>query len=76
MDGELWIGRGKFEKTSGILRKKVPIDEEWKDVKFMVFDVPRVDAPFTDRLEYLQKLENDVVKPVKNWICEGPEHLM
>lgn len=38
LDGELWIDRGKFQETVSVVKKFVPNDEEWKKIKFMVFD--------------------------------------
>lgn len=40
MDGELWIGRGRFEEVSGIVRSAHPDDDVWRKVHFMVFDLP------------------------------------
>jgi DNA ligase-1 len=51
LDGELWMGRGKFQQTAGIVRKKTPVDEEWKQIKFMVFDAPEFMGGFSDRLQ-------------------------
>lgn len=56
IDGELWIERGSFEKVSGLARRKVAIDEEWKQVKFMVFDLPYDLATFEDRLSNLYRI--------------------
>ena len=50
LDGELWIGRGLFEYTSGICRALR--QDEWKMVKFMIFDTPTTgDAPVEERWE-------------------------
>jgi DNA ligase-1 len=38
LHGELWVGRGKFQEVVSICRKKQPIDDEWKRVKFMLFE--------------------------------------
>lgn len=38
LDGELWIGRGLFEYTSGVCRSNR--QSEWEQVKYMVFDTP------------------------------------
>lgn len=38
LDGELWIGRKQFQKTSGIVRQHNAGDL-WKDIKYCVFDV-------------------------------------
>jgi DNA ligase-1 len=32
LDGELWLGHGKFDALSGAVRKNVPIDEEWRGI--------------------------------------------
>jgi DNA ligase-1 len=56
LDGELWIGRGQFESLVGIVRKQVPDDAEWRRVRYMVFDLPEPDTPFTFRLKRLQRL--------------------
>jgi DNA ligase-1 len=40
--GELWMGRGKFQATSGIVRQHDESDPRWKGVKYMVFDAPMV----------------------------------
>ena len=37
LDGELWIGRRSFERVSGIVRKEIPVDTEWRQVRYMVF---------------------------------------
>ncbi|KAI3617262.1 hypothetical protein CBS9595_003171 [Malassezia furfur] len=38
LDGELWIGRGQFEYTSGVCRSTR--QDDWKHVQYMVFDTP------------------------------------
>ncbi|HMS26028.1 MAG TPA: DNA ligase [Burkholderiaceae bacterium] len=40
LDGELWLARGAFDKLSGIVRKAQPIDSEWQQVNYMVFELP------------------------------------
>lgn len=58
LDGEFWLGRGKFEDCGGVFKKKVPDEEEWikLDVKYKVFDVPSLNKPFEQRMKYLKKL--------------------
>jgi len=56
IDGELWIKRGSFEKVSGLARRKVAIDEEWKQIKFMAFDLPYDLSTFEERLTKLNRL--------------------
>lgn len=56
LDGELYIARGMFEKTTSVVSKKVPIDNEWKNIKYMVFDVPSYSAVFVERLKLLKSI--------------------
>ena len=42
LDGELYIGPKRFQETMSAVRKKTPVVLEWKDVKFMAFDIPMI----------------------------------
>ena len=55
-EGELWIGRGQFEKVSGLVRRKVVDDHLWSKVRFMLFDLPQSPLPFEQRYAALQQL--------------------
>jgi len=55
LDGELWIGRKAFQRTVAIVRRQDQSDL-WKEVRFVVFDAPGMDAPFEERLAYLKDL--------------------
>ena len=54
LDGELWMGRGTFDRLSGAVRQAEPDDEAWRVVKYLVFDAPGHDAPFAQRVAFLQ----------------------
>jgi len=56
LDGELWIGRGKFEQVSSVVRDAIPDGDAWQQVKFMVFDLPSHSGPFAERLAMLAAL--------------------
>lgn len=64
LDGELFLNRGSFEKTTSIVSKKIPVDNEWKNIKYMVFNIPSVNKKFTNRLNDLQKV---ISKSCKNY---------
>lgn len=49
LDGELWLGHGQFEALSGAVRKNTPIDEEWRGIKYMVFELPNAEGVFEAR---------------------------
>lgn len=54
LDGELWLGRERFDELSAIVRKASPVDEEWRSVRYLVFELPDGEGSFTDRLAMLQ----------------------
>lgn len=56
MDGELWLGRGRFDEVSGLVRALAPTDERWRQVRFMVFDLPGHDGSFTARVMRMRTL--------------------
>lgn len=56
LDGELWLGRARFDTLSGIVRTLQPDDDAWRQVRFMVFDLPRHPGPFSARLQALRAL--------------------
>ncbi len=49
LDGELWLARGRFEELSGFVRKLQPEDAEWRQIKYLVFELPDGPGPFTER---------------------------
>ena len=56
LDGELWMGRGSFDRLSAIVRKAQPVDEEWRAVRYMVFDAPATGKTFRQRYQSAQEL--------------------
>jgi len=56
LDGELWMGRGRFEEVSGLIRARRPDDDAWRQVRFMVFDLPGHADGFGERLSQLRAL--------------------
>ena len=65
LDGELWLGRGNFEKC-GLFRKKRPRnahklklwEEEWANagVVYKAFDIPNSNKPFELRTKLLSRI--------------------
>ncbi|MDB5801503.1 MAG: dependent ligase-like protein [Rhodocyclales bacterium] len=54
LDGELWIGRQSFDKLSAIVRRDVPVNEEWRQVQYMIFEMP--DAPGTTGATFTERI--------------------
>lgn len=40
LDGELYLGRKRFQDTLSCVRKHEPIDEEWESITYQVFGIP------------------------------------
>lgn len=56
LDGELWAGRGQFERVTATVRDLDPSDSAWRHIRFMVFDLPAHGGTFSARLETLRSL--------------------
>ncbi|MGB1013679.1 MAG: DNA ligase [Nannocystaceae bacterium] len=55
LDGELWVGRKLFQKTVSVVRR-ANAGDEWKNVRYLVFDAPAADGAFEKRIDALRKL--------------------
>ena len=60
LEGEIWGGRGSFEQTIGIVKKQHP-HSGWLQLKFAIFDIPKTDGGFTQRLN-----------KANNWFANHP----
>ena len=56
LDGELWLGRGRFEALSGLVRRTQPDDAAWREVQYQVFELPAAVGTFAERAAALQAL--------------------
>lgn len=65
LDGELWMGRGAFERLSGVVRRAIPVDEEWRGVRYMIFELPGAEGDFTARIAAMRRL---VVHINRRWV--------
>ncbi len=73
LDGELFVGRGEFQATVSVCRKKNPVDSEWATITYMVFDVPSAPGAFSERYEVMVELCGtlaDHVVCVEHWTAE------
>ncbi len=56
LDGELWMGRGKFDQTSAAIRRQIPDETEWRQINYMLFELPNNTAIFQERAAKLKKI--------------------
>lgn len=54
VEGELWAGRGQFERVSGVARTQEPKDSDWQGITFQLFDLPRHPGDFLGRRQVLE----------------------
>lgn len=56
LDGELWAGRNKFAETLSVVSKLQPIDAEWRQIRYYIFELPDAKGTFTVRIDAMQRL--------------------
>ncbi|MCK5870668.1 MAG: DNA ligase [Methyloprofundus sp.] len=69
LDGELWIARGKYQKTVSIIRKQ-KAHSGWQQVKFMVFDLPEHLGIFSDRVAAMRDLNIQIQSTYLGFISQ------
>jgi DNA ligase-1 len=77
LDGEFFIGRNSFNEVSGIVRGSYGM-EEWKRVKYMVFDAPSVNAYIETRLKSVKQVVGEIGYPLifaEQTLIKNREHL-
>jgi DNA ligase-1 len=78
LDGELWGGRKKFQRTVSIARRQDK-SELWRELTFLVFDAPTMDAPFEERMDFVRRHMRERLprhaRHNEHTRCESVEHL-
>ncbi len=54
LDGELWIARDQFDRLSGTVRRIEPVDAEWRQVRYLIFELPDAAGDFSTRIQQMQ----------------------
>lgn len=78
LDGELWLGRGRFEDTVSVVRRDSP-DDRWRQMHYMIFDAPKAVRSFEERMEFVRRIVPRNAKHLKRAPqirCAGLEHLL
>lgn len=78
LDGELWMGRKLFQRAVGVVRRQDK-SEDWRDIRFVVFDAPALDEVFEARIAFIQQLLDEIgslyVHAHVHVRCEDEVHL-
>lgn len=73
LDGELWLGRKLFQRTSGVVRSG---GEDWANVAYVVFDAPAIAGPFEARIAAAKTLITAPhARVLDHARCDGVDHL-
>lgn len=70
LDGELWLGRGRFDALSGTVRRQTPVDADWQQVQYMLFDLPQATESFSERVQRIQTVVAQARQP---WLQAVPQ---
>jgi len=65
LDGELWVGRGRYEEVSSIVRRSLP-HEGWRKIRFLVFDLPEHGGSFDQRVVVMPNSEGGEIEVGSN----------
>jgi len=79
LDGELWIGRGRFEQTLSVVSRDQP-HPGWRSITYNIFEIPNAQGGLDRRLgrlrAYLQQHQIEYLQIVPQLVCRNAEHLM
>ena len=75
LDGELYIGRGSFERTVSMVNTTAS-HEGWREVAYHVFEVPHTTGGLLDRLAHAKPYEGVYLKIIPQLACPSHEKLM
>jgi len=78
LDGELWVGRGQFQRCVSIVRRHGG-GLEWEEVKYLIFDKPGSSDPFEQRCsqiaDWVAAAKPRFATTVAQTPCEGLAHI-
>ena len=70
LEGELWAGRGNFHLVQQTVLDKLPINEAWRKIDFMLFDMPSAAGDYQKRyyniVHFAQRSQRDHIKFIEH----------
>ena len=70
LDGELWMGRGRFEALSGAVRQAEPDPAAWRLISFRVFEMPGAAGSFEQRAQGLRRVVEQAQFSGLQWVAQ------
>ena len=78
LDGELWLGRKRFQRTVSIVRRQDESDL-WRGLRFVIFDAPACTGVFENRVAFIERLlkkhQPAFALALHHYRCRGTDHL-
>ena len=59
LDGELWMGRGLFDRLAATVRRNEPDEDAWREVRYLVFELPNAPGSFRERVRVIETVVAD-----------------
>ena len=79
LDGELWAGRNQFGTVQNTVLDAIPNHEQWREIRYMVFDAPDNFSTFEQRVKRYQALVSDsdsaYIQAVDQFTVDSAEQL-
>ena len=79
LDGELWAGRNQFGAVQNTVLDAIPNHEQWREIRYMVFDAPDNVSTFEQRVKRYQALVSDsesaYIQAVDQFTVDSAEQL-
>eukprot|EP00930_Biecheleria_cincta_P085941 TRINITY_DN75302_c0_g1_i1.p1 TRINITY_DN75302_c0_g1~~TRINITY_DN75302_c0_g1_i1.p1 ORF type:complete len:519 (-),score=74.84 TRINITY_DN75302_c0_g1_i1:25-1581(-) len=79
LDGELFLGRGRFQEVMSVCRSHMPVKAAWQNVRYVIFDAPGAQGGVRERLaEALRQLgagAGHVARVHEHQVCTGVDHV-
>ena len=72
LDGELWLGRGRFEAVAGLIKRLRPDDAAWQQLQYQVFELPAGQGRFEQRAASLRQLCREQDWPQLQAVAQTP----
>ena len=85
LDGELWLGRGQFQRAMSIVRRTDRDEAAWAPIEYVVYDAPEAPGGIFERLAAARAALASVapsaggggvsVRVLEHQKCDGNEHV-
>ena len=70
LDGELWMGRQSFDRLSAAVRRRQPLESEWRKITYQLYELPNGEGSFSARIS---TLESTVAQTGLPWLQVLPQ---